>query len=222
MENTNTLTKRISHRTKVLQFIAIGLFAFLTLPYLGYYLEKIIGNEFFIRYLLYSIIYAILAICASNKPTRVSTAIFSVAELIIWNTLLLIDVENEVYKMLQIIMITYILIFSRYYMYGVIKRNNNLNKYAALSLNTMVALDLFLLLINPIIPLIHNVYQYIIIITNHIYFIAFFFFARSEAFSGEYCKTQPIKGAYKFWNKYFTYFFITIGISMIIIIIAGL
>ena len=79
MKENNTALDNISTRTRVLQFTAIGIFFLTTFPYIN---KLITINGFSPYYPLSTILYGILAIIASNKPTRIAVAMLAVANLL--------------------------------------------------------------------------------------------------------------------------------------------
>lgn len=215
MENTNTPEFEVSTRTKVLQYVAIGLFVLINIPYVN----KLTGNEIYayINQFSIPIIYGILAFIASNKPTRISLAIFTLTRLI--NAITVIHAPFEPIMMSLVSFGFTISCIAKLYMYGMVVRNNKLDNKSLLSINVLFGIMLFQLIMDPILPLIITYRDYISIICNIFSCIPFFFFARSSAFSGIYDNTQPIKGAYRFWNKYIKYYLIALGIVIISTII---
>lgn len=227
MENTETPAIKVSIRTKVLQFVAIGLFILINIPYINKLIEDEVHT--YIIYFSHIMLYGILALIASNKPTRISVALISFLSLI---CLFFYSNPPSSYGIFFIInlIISLCQLTIRLYMYGVVVRNNQLDNKSLISINVLFGIMLFQLILDTIIylillfsdsimPLIITYRNCILIICNLVSCIAFFFFVRSAAFSGIYDNTQLIKGAYRFWNKYFKYYLIVFGITIILTIV---
>ena len=112
------------------------------------------------------------------------------------------------------------------YLWGVIVRNNPDCKRAKVAINVMFAICFLFIYIAPqamilIAPNNINDLEFLDVIQCLTYISCSYVLYTSEVFNGEISKEAAPKGAYRFWNKYFTWFIIVLFAMPILLIICG-
>jgi len=107
-------------------------------------------------------------------------------------------------------------VFSTFYMFGVIVRNNPSCRRAvcAITVNVLGAHILFIILSQTLPLLVNQVHwayiQFVDVVKVLIVLGTYYALFTSEVFGGKKSAFQAPEGAYRFWNKYLTWFVITV------------
>ena len=172
--------------------------------------------------------YLLLSRISTNLPTRNVVKWIGVILFVVALLSIVFDVYRTSYELSSLELSSVNAIFfilktvSLLYLFGAIVRNNSTCKRAKVAVNVLFVIAFVgVYFASQIIPLVisHEGLEILNIIQSLTYLVCTYFLFTSDVFDGQ-TNNEPIPvGAYRFWNRYFTWYIVTIMCSAFFLIL---